>query len=183
MNLATIRKAKNGDQKSINEIIKLYSPAIKYVGKKFFLNFHDVDDLEQLARIGIWKSILKFQEDRLNKEHDDVQVNKLFSVCVRHYVNREVNNIVQRQERSKRTGLEIEFHERHGSVVDYQDTMNTAIDLQRMVPNRLKKALGCILKTKNVSEAARLYDQGDTKFRTTLKHLSYNILKTDFITY
>lgn len=195
MNLATIRKAQNGDRKSINEIIRIYSPAIKYVGRKFYVNFYDMDDLEQIARIGIWKGILKFQEDRLKDDQTDSQVKRLFSVCVKHHIRSEVHNVIKKQNRIKRQGTEVEFREACGmdyktvfenapeiyNHINNEKNLNMTLDLEKNIPIGLKKALSCVMKTKNISEAARLYKQRDNKFRTTMKHIGNSILKSDLV--
>lgn len=196
MNLATIRRAQNGDQKSINEIIKIYSPAIKYMGRKFSVNFYDVDDLEQVARIGIWKSILKFQEDRLMDNSSEKQVNKLFSVCVKHHIKCEIFNVMKKQGRIKRRGKQIELKEFYENDrlktlfdmnpeiynhIEYEDGLNMRLDLEKVILKRFKRTLYCVMKTANISEAARMYQMKDIKFRTKIEHIKNIILKADII--
>jgi RNA polymerase sporulation-specific sigma factor len=60
LNLA--RKAKEGDEKSFDKIIKILEQDIKKIASKYFIVGSDDQDVLQECRIGIWKAIKDFDE-------------------------------------------------------------------------------------------------------------------------
>lgn len=56
------RRAKTGDQKSFDSIIKILEPELKKIAKKFYIVGSDDQDVLQECRIGVWKAIKDFDE-------------------------------------------------------------------------------------------------------------------------
>jgi len=61
--LSLVRKAKEGDEKSYDKIVKILDQDIKKIASKFFIVGSDDQDVLQECRIGIWKAIKDFDEN------------------------------------------------------------------------------------------------------------------------
>jgi hypothetical protein len=51
------RKAKEGCQKSFDEILKILDPEIKKIAHKFYIVGSDEQDVIQECRLGVWKAV------------------------------------------------------------------------------------------------------------------------------
>lgn len=61
--LKLVKKAKAGDDKAFNDILKELEPDIKKKISKFYIRGSEKDDVLQEARIGLWKAIEDFDEN------------------------------------------------------------------------------------------------------------------------
>jgi RNA polymerase sporulation-specific sigma factor len=57
------RKAKDGCQKSFDEILKILDPEIKKIAHKFYIVGSDEQDVIQECRLGVWKAVKDFDSD------------------------------------------------------------------------------------------------------------------------
>jgi RNA polymerase sporulation-specific sigma factor len=57
-----VRKAKNGDEKSFDEIVKILESDLKKIANKYYIVGSDDQDVLQECRIGVWKAIKDFDE-------------------------------------------------------------------------------------------------------------------------
>lgn len=60
--LNLVRKAKEGDDKSFDKIIKILDQDLKKIASKFFIVGSDDQDVLQECKIGVWKAIKDFDE-------------------------------------------------------------------------------------------------------------------------
>jgi len=60
--LNLVRKAKEGDDKSFDKIIKILEHDLKKIASKFFIVGSDDQDVLQECKIGVWKAIKDFDE-------------------------------------------------------------------------------------------------------------------------
>jgi RNA polymerase sporulation-specific sigma factor len=58
-----VRKAKEGDEKSFDKIIKILEPDLKKISSKYYIVGSDEQDVLQECRIGVWKSIKDYNEE------------------------------------------------------------------------------------------------------------------------
>ncbi len=61
--LGLVRKAKKGDQRAFDKILKELEPDIKKKINRFYIRGGESADVLQEARIGLWKAIEDFNED------------------------------------------------------------------------------------------------------------------------
>ena len=59
-----IIKAKNGDEKSLDYIIKTYKPLVSSLSRKYFLIGGTIEDVIQEANIGLFKAITSYDETK-----------------------------------------------------------------------------------------------------------------------
>ena len=55
-----IKKAKEGDEKSINQLMTLYKPIVTIIARKYFLINATTDDLIQEGMIGLFKALRSY---------------------------------------------------------------------------------------------------------------------------
>lgn len=60
--LNLVRKAKLGDDKAFNDILKILEPDIKKIATKYYIVGSDDQDVIQECRIGVWKAMKDFSE-------------------------------------------------------------------------------------------------------------------------
>lgn len=60
--LHLVRKAKLGDDKAFNDILKILEPDIKKIATKYYIVGSDDQDVIQECRIGVWKAMKDFSE-------------------------------------------------------------------------------------------------------------------------
>jgi RNA polymerase sporulation-specific sigma factor len=58
-----VRRAKKGDQRAFDKILKELEPDIKKKTNRFYIRGSEKDDVWQEARIGLWKAIEDFDEN------------------------------------------------------------------------------------------------------------------------
>lgn len=61
--LSLVRRAKKGDQRAFDKILKELEPDIKKKTNRFYIRGSEKDDVWQEARIGLWKAIEDFDEN------------------------------------------------------------------------------------------------------------------------
>jgi len=60
--LTLVQKAKDGDNKAFDKILKILDPDLKKIANKFFIVGSDEQDVLQECKIGVWKAIKDFDE-------------------------------------------------------------------------------------------------------------------------
>lgn len=58
-----VKKAKEGDNKAFNKILKIFDQDIKKLANKFYIVGSDEQDVLQESKIGVWKAIKDFDEN------------------------------------------------------------------------------------------------------------------------
>jgi RNA polymerase sporulation-specific sigma factor len=58
-----VRKAKEGDDKAFDKIIKILEPDLKKITSKYYIIGSDDQDVLQECRIGVWKAIKDYDEE------------------------------------------------------------------------------------------------------------------------
>ena len=64
MDIDIIKKAKNGDEKSLDLIIETYKPLVLSLSRKYFLIGGTIEDVIQEANIGLFKAITSFDSNK-----------------------------------------------------------------------------------------------------------------------
>jgi RNA polymerase sporulation-specific sigma factor len=59
---ALVVKAKNGDQRSFDQILTILDPDIKKLAHKYYIVGSDENDVIQECRIGVWKAVKDFDD-------------------------------------------------------------------------------------------------------------------------
>lgn len=82
-----ISLCQNGDQLAIEYLLKEYEPLLRKIGSKYVLDTQDSDDKDQIASIGFWDAIMKWDPER-NEEKGFVDhitriVNRKFTDALR----------------------------------------------------------------------------------------------------
>lgn len=136
VNLETVKRVKNGDDKSLGEVFKKYNGLIMHVRNKYRAKGYDQDDFESIAKVGIWNACLKFDEGRLkfiyNRKTktwrvDETVFNKVFGKCIKTNILRLTARRWRADQKNKRAGEELSYE----SIVstDEDDRVGTSQDL------------------------------------------------------
>ena len=75
------KKAKDGDQRSFEEILKILDPEIKKLAHKYYIVGGDNQDVIQECRLGVWKAVKDF-DDRAGMSFK----NFCLSLCVKRHL-------------------------------------------------------------------------------------------------
>ncbi len=75
------KKAKDGDQKSFEEILKILDPDIKKLAHKYYIVGGDSQDVIQECRLGVWKAVKDF-DDRAGMSFKNFSL----SLCVKRHL-------------------------------------------------------------------------------------------------
>lgn len=87
-----IENVKNGDEKSLEQIYENYELMIKNIAKKYYIPGEDKEDVIQYIRIGMYKAIKTFKQDKSSDPK------AFFIMCIKSYMK----DIIKRANRNKR---------------------------------------------------------------------------------
>ena len=79
-----VAKAKQGDFESMEYILQFFKPKVTAICREYFLLGADFDDLLQEGMIGLYKSIMGFNESKTDK------FSSFASMCIHHQIQNAV---------------------------------------------------------------------------------------------
>lgn len=62
--LRLLKSAKNGDDRAFDKILFELEPELKKIAKRYYISGSDPQDVLQEGRIGVWKAVQDFDEDK-----------------------------------------------------------------------------------------------------------------------
>ena len=62
--LRLLKSAKNGDDRAFDKILSELEPELKKIAKRYYISGSDPQDVLQEGRIGVWKAVQDFDEDK-----------------------------------------------------------------------------------------------------------------------
>lgn len=93
--LALIQKAREHNEDSVEELIRVFKPKVIAISREYFLAGADFDDLLQEGMIGLYKAIMSYNEDK----------NHSFSAYASLCIHRQIQNAVKLANRKKNAPL------------------------------------------------------------------------------
>ena len=142
-----IIKAKKGDKKSLEEIIKIFEPLINNTSISFYIYGYDSEDIKQIATISIIKAINKFNVEQIDSFPAYVKK------CVRNSLYKEIDKATKVYFKNKET-------KELATLIDYKEIIDEKINIQEDYLEKEGKV--------NLEKAIRLLKERD---RRLLKYL------------
>ena len=105
-----IKSAKNGDEKSLDELYSMYKHNILNIAKKYYLNDGNNDDLVQEGMLGFLKAINTFDEHKGN-----------FYSHLKLLVEHQIINAIKRSNTLKNTALNERFNLNNQGELEIDD--------------------------------------------------------------
>lgn len=113
-----ILKAKTGDEKSIEEILRNFEPLINNTSLSFYICGYDSEDIKQLAKLSIIRAIKTFDIKR------GYTFPSYAKVCVRHEMYKEIEKaekIYYREKESKEIAKAFDIREIKDESINLQE--------------------------------------------------------------
>lgn len=79
--LRLLNSAKGGDDRAFDKILLELEPELKKIAKRYFISGSDPQDVLQEGRIGVWKAVMDFDENK-----DMSFKNFALNLCVKRHV-------------------------------------------------------------------------------------------------
>lgn len=79
--LRLLNSAKGGDDRAFDKILSELEPELKKIAKRYFISGSDPQDVLQEGRIGVWKAVMDFDENK-----DMSFKNFALNLCVKRHV-------------------------------------------------------------------------------------------------
>ncbi len=77
-------KAQNGDEISVNELLKKYKSLVNQIARSYFLTGGDIEDIVQEGMIGLYKAIMNYKKDKT------ASFKTFASTCIKHQIQSAV---------------------------------------------------------------------------------------------
>jgi len=97
-----VDKARRGDEAAFEMIVKHYEREIKVYSSKYFILGAERDDVEQVARIGLWKATLTYEDAKGTFDHFAMKV------CVKRAILTEMSVAKRRRMIPLNEGISLE---------------------------------------------------------------------------
>ena len=163
--LQLVMRARNGDQKALDELIRRYTGFVRLKASSYFLAGGDSDDLVQEGMIGLFKAARDFRSDK------ETSFRSFAELCV----TRQIITAIKSATRYKHAPLNtyVSFsHTPAGQDVEGECTLGDALpgpsiddpSVRVISTEELQALVGCLGTTLSglESEALRLYLDGNS---------------------
>lgn len=91
-----IQRARNGDKAALEELVKKYTPMVRYIARNYYAYYLDLEDLVQEGMIGLLQAI---------REYDGEQYEIKFSSFAYICILRKIYNILKQSNGNKHRAL------------------------------------------------------------------------------
>lgn len=105
-----LKMARAGDESSMSELIRDYSPVIRGISKSYFMYGGDSDDLYQLGLIGFYDAVNRFEPDK------NVEFIKFAKICIHSKIIDAIKESNRKKHSPLNTAVGIDNAEVLGSI-------------------------------------------------------------------
>lgn len=147
-------KAQEGDENSVNELLKKYKSLINKLSRSYFLLGGDIEDIVQEGMIGLYKAIMKYKDEK------NASFKTFASTCIKNQIQSAVRLASSEKNKVLSTAL---------PIIEENQNEDDDEEMEIIVPSSLPLPETQVLERENVKEIFEA-------IKTSLSTLEYKVL-------